>query len=124
LIDCILAEDLLSKGIRYISFQDAFFAYLWRVLGSWAIVYDITYLEAMHRRAGESSSQFAHRVQLAISDAAGVGDIELDGGLWYKANERQRVADQQRVNWSRVMVGGSEKPNHRCANGIPPLAAS
>jgi len=84
--------------------EDSFFAYLWRVLGSWAIVYDVTYLEPMVRNPGESNGQFARRVQLAIGEATGLPSLELDGGLWYKKADKERVADKQKVNCMRLLM--------------------
>lgn len=48
--------------------EDKFWRYLLRILTSWAIVYDITYLEPQQKRPGESKQDFAQRVQKVIAD--------------------------------------------------------
>ena len=47
--------------------EDEFWEYLLRVFTSWAIVYDVYYLEPMKRRKEELAQDFATRVQKEIA---------------------------------------------------------
>ncbi|CAG9538595.1 unnamed protein product [Cercopithifilaria johnstoni] len=62
--------------------EPKFWRYLLRVFTSWAIVYDVTYLEPYHKRPGETNQNFAQRVQKAIAKTADVESIALDYRLW------------------------------------------
>ena len=63
------------------SSQYGFFAYVLRMMTSWAIVCDVWYLPPMTRRDEESAVDFANRVKSAIARQGGLVDLEWDGQL-------------------------------------------
>ncbi|EFO25474.1 acyltransferase [Loa loa] len=81
--------------------ESNFSRYLLRILTSWAIVYDVTYLEPHQKRPGESNQDFAQRVQRAIAKTADVESITLDGRLWYMKSEQQRLKTLQMKNLAK-----------------------
>ncbi|VDM11108.1 unnamed protein product [Wuchereria bancrofti] len=81
--------------------EPKFSQYLLRVLTSWAMVYDVTYLEPQQKQPGESNQDFAQRVQRAIAKTADVESIALDGRLWYMKSEQQRLKTLQMKNLAR-----------------------
>ncbi|KAL3101052.1 hypothetical protein niasHS_001512 [Heterodera schachtii] len=72
--------------------EDNFMHYLFRVMTSWAIVYNVHYLAPQHRRPNENATEFAARVQRLIATRVGVRPIAYDGGgIWYKPTDRQKA---------------------------------
>ncbi|VDK51861.1 unnamed protein product [Anisakis simplex] len=51
-------------------YEDQFWRYLLRVLTSWAIVYDVSYIEPQKRWPNESAQMFAARVQNLIAETS------------------------------------------------------
>uniref|UniRef100_A0A915PWA8 Phospholipid/glycerol acyltransferase domain-containing protein n=1 Tax=Setaria digitata TaxID=48799 RepID=A0A915PWA8_9BILA len=78
--------------------EPKFWRYMLRILTSWAIVYDVTYLQPHQKRPGESNQDFAQRVQKAIAKTADAESISLDGRLWYMKSERERLKTVQMKN--------------------------
>ncbi|VDN31859.1 unnamed protein product, partial [Gongylonema pulchrum] len=78
--------------------EDHFWRYLLRVLTSWAIVYDVTYLEPQQKRPEESKEDFAQRVQKVIADTACAESLGFDGRLWYMKHEQERMKRLQMRN--------------------------
>uniref|UniRef100_A0A0R3S6R8 PlsC domain-containing protein n=1 Tax=Elaeophora elaphi TaxID=1147741 RepID=A0A0R3S6R8_9BILA len=83
--------------------EPEFGQYLLRVLTSWAIVYDVTYLEPYHKRPDESKQDFAQRVQKAIAETVDAESIALDGRLWYMKSEQQRLKTLQMKNLAKCV---------------------
>uniref|UniRef100_A0A8R1XTG6 PlsC domain-containing protein n=1 Tax=Onchocerca volvulus TaxID=6282 RepID=A0A8R1XTG6_ONCVO len=84
--------------------EQKFWRYLLRILTSWAIVYDVTYLEPHQKRLDESNQDFAQRVQEAIAKTADVESITLDGRLWYAKSEQQRMKMLQMENIAKCFI--------------------
>uniref|UniRef100_A0AC34R9N8 Phospholipid/glycerol acyltransferase domain-containing protein n=1 Tax=Panagrolaimus sp. JU765 TaxID=591449 RepID=A0AC34R9N8_9BILA len=70
--------------------EDVFFHYLFRLLSSWASVYDIYYLDAQTKKPDETPDEFASRVQTLIAEAIGTIPAQFDGSVWYKKQEREK----------------------------------
>uniref|UniRef100_A0A183UAX2 PlsC domain-containing protein n=1 Tax=Toxocara canis TaxID=6265 RepID=A0A183UAX2_TOXCA len=81
--------------------DDQFWRYLLRILTSWAVVYDVFYLEPQRRLKNESAQEFAARVQKLIAKAASAQPIDYDGRLWYKTDEQIRMKHVQMKNLSK-----------------------
>uniref|UniRef100_A0A7E4WAP4 PlsC domain-containing protein n=1 Tax=Panagrellus redivivus TaxID=6233 RepID=A0A7E4WAP4_PANRE len=73
--------------------EDLFYKYLFRILTSWALVYDVYYLEAQTLQPGESADAFAARVQALIAEAADLPVAPFDGSVFYKKIERAKYHD-------------------------------
>ncbi|CAJ0953706.1 unnamed protein product, partial [Mesorhabditis belari] len=71
--------------------EDEFYIHLVRLMSSWALVYDVTYLPKMSKRVSESAAEFAGRCQSAIGETAGIPVSGFDGGLKYKQEEQQKL---------------------------------
>uniref|UniRef100_A0A914CJN3 CMP/dCMP-type deaminase domain-containing protein n=1 Tax=Acrobeloides nanus TaxID=290746 RepID=A0A914CJN3_9BILA len=56
--------------------DDSYVVHLLRIMTSWATVYNIKYLPKMRKKKGESSEEFAKRVQSVIAEA-----VDIDGVL-------------------------------------------
>lgn len=70
--------------------EDVFFHYLFRLLSSWASVYNIYYLDAQTKKSNENSDEFATRVQTLIAEAIGTIPAQFDGSVWYKTQEQEK----------------------------------
>jgi glycerol-3-phosphate O-acyltransferase 3/4 len=96
---------IIPVAIKYNRlFGDAFWnsklhsfpVYLARLMTSWCVVADITYLEPQTRREGETSIEFAGRVKAMICEAAGLQAVPWDGYLkYFKPSEREKRARQK-----------------------------
>uniref|UniRef100_A0A915DNT7 Uncharacterized protein n=1 Tax=Ditylenchus dipsaci TaxID=166011 RepID=A0A915DNT7_9BILA len=84
--------------------KNQFFNYLLRLLTSWAIVYDIYYLPVQHRRQGETSTEFARRVQCLIAEAASCPPASFDGGLLYKQAEKTKLLKLAQHNCAQQIM--------------------
>ena len=54
-----------------------------KLMTSWAVVCDVYFLEPTNKRKGESSQQFAERVQASIAQRANLRIAPWDGYLKY-----------------------------------------
>ncbi|VBB30457.1 unnamed protein product [Acanthocheilonema viteae] len=81
--------------------EPKFWRYLLRIVTSWAIVYDVTYLEPQRKRPDESNQDFSQRVQKAIAETADIESIALDYRLWYMKSEQQRLKTLQMKNLAK-----------------------
>ena len=59
----------------WISRQESFVFYLFRLMRSYCLVCDVWYMNPMYRKEGESAIEFAGRVQQAIADKAGLKQV-------------------------------------------------
>ncbi|CAD6188681.1 unnamed protein product [Caenorhabditis auriculariae] len=78
-------------------YDEHFHNYLVRVMCSWAISYDIQYLEKQIRSDTETNVEFACRVQSMIAKAIDVPCSKYGGTVWYKALEREKIRKQQEL---------------------------
>lgn len=63
--------------------RQTFTQYMLRLMSSWAVVCDVWFLEPQNKREGETSDEFASRVQKMIADKAGLKIVPWDGYLKY-----------------------------------------
>eukprot|EP00035_Acanthoeca_spectabilis_P000642 m.74713 g.74713 ORF g.74713 m.74713 type:complete len:480 (+) comp10331_c0_seq2:155-1594(+) len=86
----------------------SFAGHLFRLMTTWAVVCEITYLDPQYRRRGESSIAFATRVKEMIADAAGLKPVPWDGLLKYRTPrpEIKRRRCQVYLNIVRQRFGG------------------
>lgn len=84
--------------------EDEFWRYLVRIMSSWAIVYDVYYLEPMRMKQGEQQQEFAWRVQNQIAKFAEAECINFDGRLWYNKSEQIRMKDVQLQNLAKQIT--------------------
>ncbi|PSC73996.1 glycerol-3-phosphate acyltransferase 3-like [Micractinium conductrix] len=78
----------------------SFSAHLVKLMRSWALVCDVYFLEPQTRRTGETSQQFAERVQRMIADKARLRVAPWDGYLkYYNLGEKHPdlIEKQRRV---------------------------
>eukprot|EP00944_MAST-04C_sp_MAST-4C-sp1_P007243 g7243.t1 len=79
----------------WISRQESFVFYLFRLMRSYCLVCDVWYMNPMYRKEGESAIEFAGRVQQAIADKAGLKNTQYDGYMKYwKPSLRYKRARQ------------------------------
>ncbi|CAJ0607282.1 unnamed protein product [Cylicocyclus nassatus] len=93
-------------------FDDLFYMYLLRVMSSWAIYYDVTYLPSMIKLPTETKVEFAARTQAVICDVVGVPAGQFDGSMFYSKTMQERVRTCQReicANALRTFYFGEEK---------------
>uniref|UniRef100_A0A915BGR7 Phospholipid/glycerol acyltransferase domain-containing protein n=1 Tax=Parascaris univalens TaxID=6257 RepID=A0A915BGR7_PARUN len=81
--------------------EKQFWRYLLRIITSWAIVYDVFYLEPQKKLKDEPAQMFAARVQSLIARAAGIKRVDYDGSLWYRKSEQMRMKDAQMKDLAR-----------------------
>eukprot|EP00038_Savillea_parva_P008186 m.175293 g.175293 ORF g.175293 m.175293 type:complete len:520 (+) comp13966_c0_seq1:71-1630(+) len=75
----------------------SFLGHLLRLMTTWAVVCEITYLDPQYRRRGESSIAFATRVKEMIADAAGLTPVPWDGLLKYRTPRPEIKARRCRI---------------------------
>ncbi|VDL74816.1 unnamed protein product [Nippostrongylus brasiliensis] len=64
--------------------ENRFWHYLLRVMTSWALPLDITYLAPLTRQPQETNMDFAARAQSVIAEVVGVPAGQFDGSLYYR----------------------------------------
>ncbi|MCP9256962.1 Glycerol-3-phosphate acyltransferase 3 [Dirofilaria immitis] len=74
--------------------EKTFWQYLLRILTSWAIVYDVTYLKPYQKQSNESNQDFAQRVQNAIAET---------WSLMVHESEQQRMKSLQMENIAKLL---------------------
>ncbi|VDM95557.1 unnamed protein product [Thelazia callipaeda] len=124
--DVVIYPIAIRQNPRYgdsFWYEPKFWRYLLRVLTSWAIVYDVTYLEPQQKQPGESNQDFAQRIQEAIAQTADVESISLDGRLWYIKSEQERLKTIQMKNIAKCLKDliskrSSGMNSQRLLNGI------
>mgnify|MGYP003706006227 CR=1 FL=1 len=67
----------------WISSQEGFLSYLFRLMRSFCLVCDVWYMDPMYRAGDETAIQFAARVQKAVADRAGLTNTDYDGYMKY-----------------------------------------
>jgi glycerol-3-phosphate O-acyltransferase 3/4 len=77
------------------SHEQGYFAYMLGMMTSWAIILDVWYLPAEHRREGEDAVEFARRVKRLIAKKGGLVDLEWDGNL-KRAMVPERLKSEQK----------------------------
>lgn len=70
---------------------------------SWALVYTVKYLPKMHKKHGESSEEFAKRVQLAIAESVDIDAILFDGRVLKSEEARQRMKASMQAQISEMI---------------------
>jgi len=88
--------------------EDTFLPYLFRLMTSFGIIYNVRYLPPMRRNLNETSEKFAQRVQGKIADASNIDIVPFD------LNVLKRMSEQKRIH------GYSQ---NKCANIITKLSA-
>ena len=79
----------------WISRQESFLFYLFRLMRSYCLVCDVWYMNPMYRKKGETAIEFSWRVQQAIADKAGLVNTNYDGYMKYwKPSLRYKRARQ------------------------------
>ncbi|KAJ1360257.1 hypothetical protein KIN20_019184 [Parelaphostrongylus tenuis] len=76
--------------------DEKFCMHLLRVMSSWAVFYNVTYLAPMTHSSHETDDEFAARVQVRISDTVGVPAGKFDGYMWYNKLEQRRLLELQK----------------------------
>lgn len=71
--------------------EDSYIAHLLRIMTSWATVYTVKYLPKMRKKRGESSEEFAKRIQSVIAEAIGSDVVLFDGRILKNEEARQRM---------------------------------
>ena len=85
--------------------KESFTAHLGTLMTSWALVADVYFLEPQTKLPGESSIEFAARVQEMIAHRANLKVVQWDGYLKY-------YRPSQRLTEKRREVFGHEMKNH------------
>ncbi|VDL81679.1 unnamed protein product [Nippostrongylus brasiliensis] len=75
--------------------ETRFWHYLLRVMTSWALPLNITYLAPLTRQPQETNMDFAARAQSVIAEVVGVPAGQFDGSLYYSKTEQRRVRELQ-----------------------------
>jgi len=86
--NAITYDNRLGDAI-WNSSEQGYMAYLLSMMTSWALMCDVWYLPPVHREEGESSIEFARRVQRLIAKKGGLIDLNWDGNL-----KRSKVPDR------------------------------
>ncbi|KNC46066.1 lysophosphatidic acid acyltransferase [Thecamonas trahens ATCC 50062] len=82
---------------------ESFVWHLLRLMTSWAVVANVTYLPPVRRKANETAVQFANSVKSSIARAAGLKDTPWDGFLKY-VSPSPRFAEHQRQIYTRSLL--------------------
>jgi len=106
----------------------SFLMHLFRLMTTWAVVCEITYLDPQYRRKDESSIAFATRVKEMIADAAGLKPVPWDGLLKYRTPKpeikQRRCAIYLNIvkqRFGRAALGGTlESPPGTDGDESPP----
>ncbi|KJH52074.1 hypothetical protein DICVIV_01776 [Dictyocaulus viviparus] len=84
--------------------DEEFYMYLLRVMSSWAISYDVTYLDKMCRFSQETEEDFAARAQKVVSNFIGVPACEFSGLMWYSKSEQRRLLEVQKKTCASAIM--------------------
>lgn len=82
--------------------RQSFANHLLRIMTSWALVCDVHFLEPQTLRPGETSADFANRVQRMIAAKAGLRIVPWDGMLKY-ALPSPSLVEKRRQAFGRVI---------------------
>ncbi|CAJ0570234.1 unnamed protein product, partial [Mesorhabditis spiculigera] len=110
--------------------EDEFYVHLFRLMISWAVVYEVTYLPKMVKSPEEDPANFATRCQTAIAEAAGITASTFDGGLWYKKEEQKRLRELQqktcsdRFDEATACLESDSSSSSSSSIGSPPSVSS
>ena len=113
-----LAETIVPVAIKYNKmFVDAYWnsrehsfpRHLLQLMSSWAVVCDVHYLDPHKRLEGESATQFAERVKLAICKASGLKPVPWDGYLKYYRPKPSALEDRRKIFARHLMRRFSEE---------------
>ncbi|CAB3410186.1 unnamed protein product [Caenorhabditis bovis] len=88
--------------------EDKFHMYLFRVMTSWAVVYDVQYLEVQRRRPDEGNVEFALRVQHMIAKAADIPCTKYGGSVWYNLQEREKLRIALQADNAKTLLDNEE----------------
>jgi len=72
----------IFSDAHWSSRKESFAYHLFRLMTSWAVVCDVTYLDPQTQRPDETPAQFANRVKELICKKAGLISVPWDG--YYK----------------------------------------
>lgn len=75
----------------------SFQRHLFTLMTSWCVVADVWFLEPQVRAKGETSVEFAGRVQRKIADVAGLKAVDWDGYMKYWAPSRRFIRARQKA---------------------------
>ncbi|KAI6191813.1 PlsC domain-containing protein [Aphelenchoides bicaudatus] len=77
-------------------YEDWFVFHLFRVISSYATIYNVHYLPAQRRWEDETAEQFALRIQNQIAKVADCRSLSFQGTLFYKQHDREKYQSHMR----------------------------
>uniref|UniRef100_A0A915ENF8 Phospholipid/glycerol acyltransferase domain-containing protein n=1 Tax=Ditylenchus dipsaci TaxID=166011 RepID=A0A915ENF8_9BILA len=99
------------------SHKQGYMTYLLSMMTAWALMCDVHYLPPVYREEGESSIEFARRVQRLIAKEGGLIDLDWDGNLKRTKvpeklkKEQKELFYQHLARTTSICSCGTEQPN-------------
>jgi glycerol-3-phosphate O-acyltransferase 3/4 len=83
--------------------EDTFLPYLFRLMTSFGIIYNVRYLPPMRRNVNETSEKFAQRVQEKIANASNIDVIPFDLNVLKRISEQKRIHDYSQNQCAQIV---------------------
>ena len=99
-LDCAVCPIAIKYNKIFVdafwsSRQQSFTMHLWELMTSWAVVADVYFLEPQYKQVGETSIEFASRVQKMIAKKARLKVVPWNGMLKY-LSPSPKLCEQKR----------------------------
>lgn len=88
--------------------EDTFLPYLFRLMTSFGIIYNVRYLPPMRRESHETSEEFARRLQHKIADASDIDTVPFDLSVLKRVSEQKRIHAYSQSQCAHILTALSE----------------
>jgi glycerol-3-phosphate O-acyltransferase 3/4 len=83
--------------------EDTYLPYLFRLMTSFGIIYNVRYLPPMRRSLNEPSEKFAQRIQERIAYASNIDAIPFDLSVLKRVSEQKRIHEYSQNQFAQMI---------------------